>query len=79
MTEKANSGYLGISNFIKVEEMGTRKIPQEKYLGFVEVKEAVTEPPTLELALTVEKNSFLVGKVCQDGKSQNSFVPDALW
>ena len=59
--------------------MGTRKIPQEKYLGFVEVKEAVTEPPTLELALTVEKNSFLVGKVCQDGKSQNSFVPDALW
>lgn len=59
--------------------MGTRKIPQKKYLGFVEVKEAVTEPPTLELALTVEKNSFLVGKVCQDGKSQNSFVPDALW
>ncbi|CAB3404080.1 unnamed protein product [Caenorhabditis bovis] len=46
--------------------------------GFIEVKEPITDEDSLELAMTVEKDSFMIGKVCENGKSQNSFVPDQL-
>ncbi|CAI5442319.1 unnamed protein product [Caenorhabditis angaria] len=46
--------------------------------GFIQVNEALTKEEDLELALNVEKDSFMIGKVCENGKSQNSFVPDQL-
>ncbi|EGT51682.1 hypothetical protein CAEBREN_11472 [Caenorhabditis brenneri] len=47
--------------------------------GFITVNEAVTDETDLELALNVEKDSWMIGKVCVNGKSENSFVPDQLW
>ncbi|CAI2326141.1 unnamed protein product [Caenorhabditis sp. 36 PRJEB53466] len=46
--------------------------------GFITVNEAITDESSLELALNVEKDSWMIGKVCENGKSQNSFVPDQL-
>uniref|UniRef100_A0A8R1DLW0 Uncharacterized protein n=1 Tax=Caenorhabditis japonica TaxID=281687 RepID=A0A8R1DLW0_CAEJA len=46
--------------------------------GFITVNEPVTDESSLELALDVEKDSWMIGKVCENGKSQNSFVPDQL-
>ncbi|CAL2033172.1 unnamed protein product [Caenorhabditis brenneri] len=46
--------------------------------GFITVNEAVTDETDLELALNVEKDSWMIGKVCVNGKSENSFVPDQL-
>ncbi|EPB75510.1 hypothetical protein ANCCEY_05376, partial [Ancylostoma ceylanicum] len=49
-------------------------------LGTVEVKEPVKDgAKPLQLAVTLEKNSWVVGVVCEDGKSKNQFVPDEMW
>ncbi|VDM81984.1 unnamed protein product [Strongylus vulgaris] len=48
--------------------------------GTVEVKEPVKDgPKPLQLAVSLEKNSFLVGVVCEEGKSKNQFVPNEMW
>ncbi|CAP23819.1 Protein CBR-DCT-18 [Caenorhabditis briggsae] len=46
--------------------------------GFVTVNKPITDETDLELALNVEKDSWMIGKVCVNGKSENSFVPDQL-
>ncbi len=33
----------------------------------------------LKIVISLEKNSFMVGQVCDNGKSKNSLVPDQLW
>ncbi|KAK6736852.1 hypothetical protein RB195_019506 [Necator americanus] len=47
--------------------------------GTVEVREPVEDGANpLQLAISLEKNSFLVGVVCEEGKSKNQFVPDEM-
>ncbi|CAD6199808.1 unnamed protein product [Caenorhabditis auriculariae] len=46
--------------------------------GTVEVVEPLTDEPELKLALNVEKDSWMIGVVCENGKSKNQFVPDQL-
>ncbi|ETN85021.1 hypothetical protein NECAME_16956 [Necator americanus] len=47
--------------------------------GTVEVREPVEDGANpLQLAISLEKNSFLVGVVCEEGKSKNQFVPDEI-
>ncbi|KAL6734516.1 hypothetical protein Aduo_005048 [Ancylostoma duodenale] len=47
--------------------------------GTVEVVEPVKDgAKPLQLAVTLEKNSWVVGVVCEDGKSKNQFVPDEM-
>jgi len=44
--------------------------------GYINVTSALTLINNSIALLTIKKNSDLVGTVCQDGKSQNSFVSD---
>ncbi|KHJ96272.1 hypothetical protein OESDEN_03770 [Oesophagostomum dentatum] len=47
--------------------------------GTVEVVEGVKDgAKPLQLSLSLEKNSFLVGVVCEEGKSKNQFVPNEM-
>ncbi|CAI4233367.1 unnamed protein product [Auanema sp. JU1783] len=48
--------------------------------GQVNIKEGVKENPNkpLQLVLNVEKQSWLIGVVCENGVSKNQFVPNEL-
>uniref|UniRef100_A0A7E5A1L8 Peptidase A1 domain-containing protein n=1 Tax=Panagrellus redivivus TaxID=6233 RepID=A0A7E5A1L8_PANRE len=60
--------------------------PALTFPGFLKIASGsitVTEPLTssnghIQLAFTVEQNSFMVGKVCENGISKNSFVPNEI-
>ncbi|CAJ0606155.1 unnamed protein product [Cylicocyclus nassatus] len=47
--------------------------------GTVEVVEPVKDgKDPIQLSVSLEKNSFLVGVVCEEGKSKNQFVPNEM-
>uniref|UniRef100_A0A914Y981 Uncharacterized protein n=1 Tax=Panagrolaimus superbus TaxID=310955 RepID=A0A914Y981_9BILA len=62
--------------------------PEIHLPGFIKIVEGEIEvvnalkngrDDDLMIDFTVEQNSFMVGKVCEKGKSRNSFVPDEVW
>uniref|UniRef100_A0AC34FTE9 Uncharacterized protein n=1 Tax=Panagrolaimus sp. ES5 TaxID=591445 RepID=A0AC34FTE9_9BILA len=61
--------------------------PEIHLPGFIKIAEGEIEvinalenghDDDLMIDFTVEQNSFMVGKVCEKGKSKNSFVPDEV-
>ncbi|KAE9555437.1 hypothetical protein FO519_001374 [Halicephalobus sp. NKZ332] len=59
--------------------------PSIKFPGFlkitegeIEVKQALHPEDDLKIEFDLKHNSFLIGTVCEKGKSKNSFVPDEV-
>lgn len=67
-------GTLRKSKFLKIDF--NFKI-SELISGTIDVKKKYSLIGNSKALLTLKKNSFIIGTVCQDGKSKNILVPDS--